>query len=579
MMAFFIILGHTLYFRASMILNQTFRNINRTREILGIFIKYGFEDVIANSTLRNLVTESMRIKWLRDDKPVMEYTRFERIRMVAEELGPTFIKLAQILSNRPDIIPEGLVKEFEKLQDRVPPFPFEEAKKIIEAETGKKLEEIFEEFNEKPMASASIGQVHKAKLRTGEEVVVKVQRPGVADTIALDLGIVKEAVKRADRYLKKQGVLNAEEVVRVFDRAITKELDYQNEARNIDRFRATYKSRTDFYVPRAYREYSTNKILIMEFMKGCKITDVKQLKEWGISPARIVEKGMDIYLSQIFEFGYFHGDPHPGNILVDETGRIILLDFGMVGQLMKKDKYAFAGIFIAMSRHDAREMANQMRKLAVEDNITDMRQFVYDLNDMIEDYSYLDVSESSIQDVIERLQKIMFEYHITVPGGVFLVFRAFAILEGIGKKMHPNFKTYEFIRPYGQRLLTEQLKPENLASEAAQRFSNLTGFLNTFPVEVRGILQQVAKGKLHTEVELQGYGYALKKWDSISTRMSLTYIICALIIGSSIALLPTYTEDMKFYYGINKWSFTGYCIAGFFFAIWVYAIIRRKVYK
>ena len=578
-MAFFIILGHTLYFRASMILNQTFRNINRTREILGIFIKYGFEDVIANSTLRNLVTESMRIKWLRDDKPVMEYTRFERIRMVAEELGPTFIKLAQILSNRPDIIPEGLVKEFEKLQDRVPPFPFEEAKKIIEAETGKKLEEIFEEFNEKPMASASIGQVHKAKLRTGEEVVVKVQRPGVADTIALDLGIVKEAVKRADRYLKKQGVLNAEEVVRVFDRAITKELDYQNEARNIDRFRATYKSRTDFYVPRAYREYSTNKILIMEFMKGCKITDVKQLKEWGISPARIVEKGMDIYLSQIFEFGYFHGDPHPGNILVDETGRIILLDFGMVGQLMKKDKYAFAGIFIAMSRHDAREMANQMRKLAVEDNITDMRQFVYDLNDMIEDYSYLDVSESSIQDVIERLQKIMFEYHITVPGGVFLVFRAFAILEGIGKKMHPNFKTYEFIRPYGQRLLTEQLKPENLASEAAQRFSNLTGFLNTFPVEVRGILQQVAKGKLHTEVELQGYGYALKKWDSISTRMSLTYIICALIIGSSIALLPTYTEDMKFYYGINKWSFTGYCIAGFFFAIWVYAIIRRKVYK
>lgn len=562
-----------------MILNQTFRNINRTREILGIFIKYGFEDVIANSTLRNLVTESMRIKWLRDDKPVMEYTRWERVRMAAEELGPTFIKLAQVLSNRPDIIPEALVKEFEKLQDRVPPFAFAEAKIIVEREIGKKIEDVFEEFSEKPMASASIGQVYKAKLRTGEEVVVKVQRPGVAETIALDLGIVKEAVKRADRYLKKQGVLNAEEVVRVFDRAITKELDYLNEARNIDRFRSTYKSRTDFYVPKAYREYSTNKILIMEFMKGCKITDVKQLKEWGLSPARIVEKGMDIYLSQIFEYGYFHGDPHPGNILVNEEGTIILLDFGMVGQLMKKDKYAFAGIFIAMSRHDAREMANQMRKLAVEDNITDMRQFVYDLNDMIEDYSYLDVSESSIQDVIERLQKIMFEYHITVPGGVFLIFRAFAILEGIGKKMHPNFKTYEFIRPYGQRLLTEQLKPENLASEAAQRFSNLTGFLNSFPVEVRGILQQVAKGKLHTEVELQGYGYALKKWDSISTRMSLTYIICALIIGSSIALIPTYTEDMKFYYGINKWSFMGYCIAGFFFAIWAYAIVRRKVYK
>jgi ubiquinone biosynthesis protein len=264
---------------------------------------------------------------------------------------------------------------------------------------------------------------------------------------------------------------------------------------------------------------------------------------------------------------------------VNEEGTIILLDFGMVGQLMPKDKYAFAGIFIAMSRHDARDMANQMRKLAIEDNITDMRQFIYDLNDMIDDYAYLDVSESSIQDVIERLQKIMYDYHITVPGSVFLIFRAFAILEGIGKKMHPNFKTYEFIRPYGQRLLTEQLKPENLAHEAAQRFGTLTSFVNSFPQELRGVMQQVAKGKLHSEVELQGYGYALKKWDSISTRMGLVYIICALIIASSIALLANYPDEMKFYYGMNKWSFMGYCIAGLLFIIWAYAIMRRKVYK
>jgi ubiquinone biosynthesis protein len=189
------------------------------------------------------------------------------------------------------------------------------------------------------------------------------------------------------------------------------------------------------------------------------------------------------------------------------------------------------------------------------------------------------VGESSIQDVIERLQKIMYEYHITVPGAVFLIFRAFAILEGIGKKLHPNFKTYEFIRPYGQRLLTEQLKPENLAQEASQRFSNMSAFMNSFPVEVRGILQKISKGKLHTEVELQGYGYALKKWDSISTRMGLVYIICALIIGSSIALLGNYPDDMRFYYGINKWSFMGYMIASGFFIIWVYALLRRKVYK
>ena len=560
-------------------LDLAFRNMGRTREILGVLIKWGFEDLIINSTLRNLVPESTRIKWIRDDKPVMEYTRYERIRMAAEDLGPTFVKLAQILSNRPDIIPEGLVKEFEKLQDRVAPFESEKAKRIIERETNMKIEDLFEWFEDKPIASASIGQVHKAKLKTGEIVVVKVQRPEVADIIDRDLQIVKDVVHRADRYLKKQGVLQADEAVRAFERGMLKELDYRNEARNIERFKTTYKFRTDFYIPKVYREYSTDKILIMEYVEGCKITDMEQLKKWNIDPKLIVEKGMDIYLTMIFEFGYFHGDPHPGNILVREDGVIILLDFGMIGQLMKKDKYAFAGIFIAMARNDAREMANSMIKLAVEHNITDMRQFVYDLNDLIEDYAYLDVSESSIQDVIQRLQKIMYEYKITVPSGIFIIFRAFAILEGIGKKMHPEFRTYDFIRPYGQRLVTEQLKPENLAEEANSRFSALASMMNTFPAELKSIMQKTTRGKLHFEVELQGYGYALKKWDSITNRLSITYIICALMIASSIALLPNYPEEMKFYYGINRWSFIGYCIAGVLFAILTYTIIRRRIYK
>ena len=224
-------------------------------------------------------------------------------------------------------------------------------------------------------------------------------------------------------------------------------------------------------------------------------------------------------------------------------------------------------------------MANSLIKLSVEHNITDMRQFVYDLNDLIEDYAYLDVSESSIQDVIQRLQKIMYEYKITVPGGIFIIFRAFAILEGIGKKMHPGFRTYDFIRPYGQRLVTEQLKPENLAEEANSRFSALSSMMNSFPAELKGIMQKTSRGKLHFEVELQGYGYALKKWDSVTNRLSITYIICALMIASSIALLPNYPEEMRFYYGINRWSFIGYCIAGALFVILSYTIIRRRIYK
>jgi len=560
-------------------LNQTFRNLNRTREILAILIKYGFEDLITNSTLRNLVTERMRLNWLRDEKPVFAYTRWERIRMCCEELGPTFVKLGQILSNRPDMIPEPLIREFEKLQDRVQPFDGEVARQKVEQELGCPIAEVFLSFDAQCMASASIGQVHRAVLLDGTAVVVKVQRPDVAATIERDVAIIREVVQRADRYLKKQGVLNAEEIVNLFERSMQKELDYRNEARNLDRFRSMYAHRTDFYVPRPFRAVSSDGVLVMEFVQGCKITDMQQLREWELDPEKIVETGMDVYLSQIFEFGYFHGDPHPGNILVTPEGKIVLLDFGLVGQLMPKDRQAFAGIFIAMSRHDARAMAQEMKKLAIEDQITDMRQFTYELNDLIDDYASLDVSESNIAEVVTRLQKLMYDYRIVVPTGVFIIFRAFAILEGIGKKMHPQFRTYDFIRPYGIKLIQEQLNPEYLAKESQHRFQNLLSFLHSIPVEVRNILTKTNRGKLHFEIELQGYGPALKKWDSVTNRLLITLIICSLIIGSSIGLLAPALPHTPYYYGLPVWSFTGFSFAGFLFILLVYAILRRRIYK
>jgi ubiquinone biosynthesis protein len=424
---------------------QTFKNIGRIREIIGVLVKYGFEDIVTNSTLRNFVSEKVRISWVRQDKPVFQYSRWERIRMVCEELGPTFVKLAQVLSNRPDMLPAPLIEEFEKLQDNVPPFAFSKVKEIVERETGKKLEDVFEVFNEKPLASASIGQVHKARMKDGKEVVVKIQRPEVREQVESDLAILVDAVNRADRYLQKQGITNAPDLVRSFERSMHKELDYRNEARNLDRFRTLYKDYKNFYIPRAFREFSSENVLIMEFVSGCKISDVAQMRAWGLDPRKVAENGMDIYLTQIFEFGIFHADPHPGNVLVRKDGVICLLDFGMVGTMMKKDKFAFAGIFIGMAEGNAHKMATSMKALAIDDRVEDMRQFEYDLNEIIEDFTALDVDESSIADVVERLQKVMYDYQIRVPGGIFLVFRAFAILEGIGKN-HPS--TFQYLRFY-----------------------------------------------------------------------------------------------------------------------------------
>jgi len=559
--------------------NQTFRNIGRTREIIAVLVKYGFEDIIAHSTLRNFVPERMRISWMRQERPALEYTRYERVRMVCEELGPTFIKLAQVLSNRPDMLPEGLIKELEKLQDNVPPFGYDKVREIIKQELGGEIEDFFLEFDEKTLASASIGQVHQAKLKNGQKVVVKVQRPGVREIVERDIAIIKEAVVRTERYLQRQGIINAMDVVVTFERTMSKEMDYLHEARNIQRFRETYKNYKNFYIPKAFREYSTSRVLVIEFTGGCKISDIMQIRAWGLDPARVAENGMSIYLTMIFEHGFFHADPHPGNVFVRQDGVIALIDFGMAGQLMSKDKFAFAGIFISFARQDAREMAMYMRRLSLEDQITDERQFEYDLNDLIEDFALRDVSESNIADMLSRLQKIMYDYKMRVPGSVFLIFRAFAILEGLGKQLHPKFNTYEFIKPYGAKLLREQLKPKNLYNELSHRASAITTFLNNFPIEVKEILSKTSKGKLHFEVEHQGYGYLLKKLDSVTNRLAITFIIAALIIGSSIVMLADLPQSAKSPEGYPYLSLTGFFAATGLFAILVYSIVRRRKYK
>lgn len=563
-----------------MFLNSpTFQNISRVREIIAVLVKYGFEDIVTNSTLRNFVSEKGRITWTRQEKPVFQYTRWERIRMVCEELGPTFIKLAQVLSNRPDMLPAPLITELEKLQDDVPAFSYEEVRETIELETGKKLEDVFQAFNEKPLATASIGQVHKARLIGGKEVVVKIQRPGVKEMVYQDLAILSDAVNRADRYLKKQGVLNAMDMVQSFERSMQKELDYRTEARNLERFRNLYKNYSNFYIPKSYRKYSSEKVMVMEFVSGCKISDVAQLRAWGLDPRKVAENGMDIYLTQIFEFGIFHADPHPGNVLVRKDGVICLLDFGMVGTLMKKDKFSFAGIFVGMAEGDPSKMALNMKLLSVEDEIKDMRQLEYDLNNLIEDFGSLSVDEASIADTTERLQKIMFDHKIRVPGDIFLIFRAFAILEGIGKTIHPHFNTYDFIRPYGLKLMKEKYSPSNIWHDINHRVTQMNSFLTSFPRDVREILAKTKKGKIHFEVELQGYGYLLKKMDSIANRMVLTFLVCALLVGSAITMTVDWGDRMEYINGMPEISVYGLWIAGGLALILFYSIIRRRKYK
>lgn len=517
-------------------ITRTIKNIRRVRAVIAVLFKYGFEDVVTHSRLRGFVSQKRRLTWQRKGRPVFEYSRWERVRMAAEELGPTFVKLCQVLSNRPDVLPEELIIEFQKLQSNVPPFETEKAMEMIEAETGKTIEELFSFFDKDVLGSASIGQVHRARLVTGEEVVVKVQRPGVAEQINSDMEIIKDLVQFADGYFQKQGILNVMDIVESFEKTMTKELQYLTEARAMEQFRNFYKENKTFYVPMAYRALSTNKVLIIEYVSGCKITDLDQLHKWGLKPTEIAERGLDIYLTQIFEFGYFHADPHPGNVLVQENGRIVLIDFGMVGKMLPQDKYAFAGIYVAMANHDPKQMALNLRSLAVEHDIEDMRILEAELNELIEDFAYLEVDESSIADISASLQNIIYRHKMAVPGGVFLIFRALAILEGIGKTLHPKINTLEHVKPFGAKLIKEQLSPGNLLKEVRNRSQSLFSFLTAFPIEVKSILRKIRKGQLSMEIRHAGLDRMLDTVESIANRLSLAVVLAALIVSASLVM-------------------------------------------
>jgi ubiquinone biosynthesis protein len=440
-----------------MLFNNTIENISRIRKLIEVLVKYGFEDIVVNTGLRNILTPRPKVK---DPKIIEEqqftHSRWERIRLIMEELGPTYVKLGQMLSNRPDLVPEPLIKELEKLLDRVPPFDTEIAKKIIEKELDKPIRDIFIYFDEIPIGSASIGQVHRARLSSGDDVVVKVQRPNAKRQIIADLSLIREFVRLTENYFVKAGILNPLEIVETFSKSLQSELDYFTEARNLEQFRHLYEKDENLYIPKPFRDLTTKKVLTIEFVSGCKVNDVVTLNSWGIKPEDVAKKGLDIYLTQIFDVGIFHADPHPGNILIKPNGKIALIDFGMVGKLMQSQKYAFAGVFISLANQDAKSMAINLRRLAIDHEIEDMRAFEYDLNDLIQDYIVLSGDEVKVSDFTARLQKLAYKYKLQIPGVIFLILRSLAILEGTSKTLDPNFDVLENIKPYGIKLLAEQ---------------------------------------------------------------------------------------------------------------------------
>lgn len=546
-----------------MIIDQTVRNMGRVQEISAILTKYGFEEFVNATPIKIVIPNKSRLSWKRE-KEKKKYNRWELMRMAAEDLGPTYIKLAQSLSNRPDILPDALIKELQKLQSEVYPLPFDQIKELVTFECGKDIDQIFARLDEKPLGSASIGQVHRAKLLNGKEVVIKIQRPGVRKKVETDLDILKTLVRWGKQTLENQGVFGLTEIIEAFERSILRELDYNTEARFMEQFAAYYKKNKKFRVPKVYKEYTTSKMLVQDFVDGAKITDLEQLEKWGVNTDKVVAKGVDIYLSQIFEHGYFHADPHPGNILIQKDGTICLIDFGMVGRLSKRDRFTFARVLIGMARQDATMMAKNFKRLALDSDIEDDRAFEMEIENLIEDYGSLNVSELDVGAITMSLQEIIRTHKMKMPGGVFIVMRALGILDGIGKIVAPDFQTYEAFKPYGFKILKQMYSPENLAEDAWQNANDFYQFVTSFPTDVKEILEKTRKGQLKIEHKNSWDENTLDKVTRSVNRLVIAIVTLGIYLASGVVLLA-----YSLYKGSSEIEFTMLILSlvGFGFAI------------
>jgi ubiquinone biosynthesis protein len=305
--------------------------------------------------------------------------------------------------------------------------------------------------------------------------------------------------------------------------------------------------------------------MVLEMIKGCKITDVKQLRAWDIDPEKIAEAGMDIYMTQMFEYGYFHADPHPGNVLVRPDGVICLLDFGMVGRLSNADKFNFAGIMVSMARKDARSMGIYLRKLAISDRITDTKEFENDLQNIIDDFASLDIKESSIADLGTELQRIVYQHKLKVSGTLFLLLRSLAILEGIGKLIHPNFNTFEYVRPYGMKLLRNRFSKENILNELVDRFNHIDYYLRYFPGDLQEIVRSIRQGRLHLEITHKGYEKVLESFQWAANRLSLAIVIAGLLIASAVFSLSPMAAQSAI--NVSVWLLVGAFVVFLLFVI------------
>ncbi|GIN20976.1 MAG TPA: AarF/ABC1/UbiB kinase family protein [Bacillus bacterium] len=513
------------------------KHTQRYQEIINAFLKNGLSHFLFRV---GLIDREKRPQNSEENNNLKDMGM--RLCSTLQGLGPTFIKLGQIASSRRDMIPEEIASELEKLQDDVLPFSYEKVSEIVESELGEPVDRLFKTFSETPLATASIGQVHAAQLFSGEEVAVKVQRPDIRAIIDIDLEILHDLARVIEKRVEWARRYRVREMIEEFSLSLQNELDYEVEGRNGERIATQFKNVESIHIPKIHWELTSKKVLTMEMIKGIKVTQVDELDKNGFDRELIAARLAESMFTQVLEYGFFHGDPHPGNIYILPNNVIAYLDFGMVGQLREDLKYHFASLLINLQKGSSKGMIKIFSAMDLLDENTDVAELKYDLDGLIGKYYDTSFNEISMGAALTDVFAIAYRHRVRIPTEIAILGKAILTMEEIIKKLDPYFSVMKAVEPIGEKLFKQRLSPKNILSRSLDDIIENIEIIRDFPKDLKEITTTVKRGRLRFDINVKELQTFLQRLDKISNRLSFSIILLSfsilmvgLIIGTAIA--------------------------------------------